>query len=263
MLRSIKVGVLATALISPALAEVSDGQIEQLISISGLNEQVTQFPSLVQMGLEQIKSQMDAETYQALVEQANEHLDTEEILAAVGNELSRELDSAQASEIIAWYQSPLGDQVVQAESDAATAADYQNMLQMAETLQQNERLMAYASDISQGNQAAEMAYNLQKHGALASFRGLIYTLAPEKADQISAYEAELESAAPQMRAQLQQLSELSFAYAFRDLTDEQLDGYVEFLERPATQAFTGAVEDGLQTGMQQVTEDWIEAIRAE
>jgi hypothetical protein len=247
----IKIPLLLTMILIPSIVwagDIAKDSLDKLMSFSGLNKQVAQFPGMVRVGVEQARQQgspiPDAEfvEVQRLIEGA---FQPSEILSAIGKEIKSGISESEAKDLLDWYESGLGRRITKAEENASTPAAYQEMTKEAQSLLSDEKRVKFAKKIDSLVNATDMTMQLQEKIGVAVFTAISTVMNPDQQVNIGPFEAQLSAQEQQVRANIEQLVIVSFVYCYKDIDIGSIEKYIKFLERSSTRKFNDSVIKGM------------------
>jgi hypothetical protein len=253
----IKIPLLLTMILIPSIVwagDIAKDSLDKLMSFSGLNKQVAQFPGMVRVGVEQARQQgspiPDAEfvEMQRLIEGA---FQPSEILSAIGKEIKSGISESEAKDLLDWYESGLGRRITKAEENASTPAAYQEMTKEAQSLLSDEKRVKFAKKIDSLVNATDMTMQLQEKIGVAVFTAISTVMNPDQQVNIGLFEAQLSAQEQQVRANIEQLVIVSFVYCYKDIDIGSIEKYIKFLERSSTRKFNDSVIKGMNHALNQ------------
>jgi hypothetical protein len=230
--------------------DIAKDSLDKLMSFSGLNKQVAQFPGMVWVGVEQARQQgspiPDAEfvEIQRLIEGAFQP-------SEIGKEIKNGISESEAKDLLDWYESGLGRRITKAEENASTPAAYQEMTKEAQSLLSDEKRVKFAKKIDSLVNATDMTMQLQEKIGVAVFTAISTVINPDQQVNIGPFEAQLSAQEQQVRANIEQLVIVSFVYCYKDIDMGSIEKYIKFLERSSTRKFNDSVIKGMNHALNQ------------
>ena len=162
-----------------------------------------------------------------------------------------------------WYQSETGQQIKQAELEAAGPKAQQQMMASASSLMNdNPKLGASARKIDDLVKRAEFMVELNQYTMEAvkqAFLAQIDDRARRKQFR-NGYQSRMDSMQRQMEALAKQMMTLNHAYAYRNIEAEKLEAYISFLETPAGRRFTEATMGALKAALKDSVDQFAEQL---
>jgi hypothetical protein len=225
-------------------------QATDLLELSGLEAQLESLPPQVLQGIQSSPLQLGPDLGGKLVALVQEEYAPERVRRDIVARLATEMDADRATRAIEWFRSPAGTRLRRAEEAASTAEAMAGMQAFARRLALSgptpERL-ALVTRIDTASRSTDLVLDTIFSTALAV--ALTLGAAQESAATAEEIMGEFEAPRAQMRPEIQETVRISYLYAYRDLTDAELDAYATFLEsdpgrwysRAVSRAFLGAL----------------------
>ncbi|MCA9401587.1 MAG: hypothetical protein KC713_08160 [Candidatus Omnitrophica bacterium] len=234
-----------------ALSPTTQEKVEQALSLSGANEQIQAIPESLLRQLQQDQQQaeeFDDEVYTKMISTAEEIYRADRFSTSMKDYFAAQLDETFLNESLSWYQSALGRKVVGMEVSMSKNSDPNKIRDFAEQMKENpldSQRVELVNELNDTVKATELAINL----TLASFKGIAKALSvvmPEEErmtpEEMKAMENELWL---QMQEPMQENTILSFLYTYQNLTDEELQSYIDFCQSDAGLWFNNTISAGM------------------
>lgn len=242
-----------------AATELSDDSLGKLLDLSGINKQVAAYPGLVKAGVEmaqaraaqQKQNALSDADYTALKNAMAEAFQPGPILQATGAAVKKKVSEADATQLIAWFQSDLGKKITQAEVDASTPEARQDMMAKAQTLLADKERMAFARKLDALLHATDEGIKLQERTATAMYTAVNKQMHPDQPLDIKGFNQKIEAVLKQARPNIEMSTLVTFAYTYRNMDMGSLNKYAAFLARPATRRFNDSSRAGMLEGVDQ------------
>lgn len=235
--------LLCTSLLT--LTGLANADTETLYQTSGMKQHQSHFQQALQQAQQRYAQQLPANVHQTLVRQSNQRFAPEAMHDRAMARLALSLDNATREQALAFYQQPLGQRIVAAET-AATAP--RNVASLQQGLpEQNldlqrrallQRLSNSLPALEMGVEVSMALANLAAQSANDLFGGLMRV--PD--NMVSGQRDRL-------RNQMQPNLLDTLAHAYRDLNDADLDAYVSWSESAAGRDYFRAVESALRDAL--------------
>ncbi len=238
--------------------DITENSVSQLMTLSGVNKEVSHYPEFINMGLEQARLQAKAQQQKSPISDAEftqmksamtAAFQPADILHAIGGEVKNGVSEADAKTILEWYQSELGRKITKAEDDAANPAAYQKMAQSAQSLMADEKRVDFAKRMDKLLKVTDKMMQLQENLAVAMF--VAFSTASNQPANAAEFKAKISPMVQQQRANFEQAMILSNVYTYRDLDMASLEKYMAFLEGAETMRFNESVHKGMAAGLDQ------------
>ncbi len=238
--------------------EISQNSLDKLMTLSGLNKEVSHFPELLQLGLNQAqqqakqqKSPMSDADFAEIKNAMMGAFKPTAILGAINGEVKGSVSEADAKAILAWLESDLGRKITKAEDDASDPAAYQKMAQSAQSLMADEKRVQFAKRLAKALNATEKMLEVQENLGVAMVVAMSTAANPAQPVKASDIKAKIAPMLEQQRPNLEQSMLLSYVYTYKDIDTASLDKYLAFLEQPSSKRFHESVIKGMSAGMEQ------------
>ncbi|WP_299126270.1 DUF2059 domain-containing protein [uncultured Alcanivorax sp.] len=239
------------------MADQRESNIDQLIVLSGLKTQVSSFPGQVKAGVLQAASPGGIGEAQVsnILESVDNTIMPAVILREIRSSLAASLNDEETATLLKWYESDVGRRVTTAEEAASTPEAYEEMMQNAQMLTENDRRVQMAMRIDELVGATKMGMEMQDSTSVAIYSAMMAAMAPGQPVDIEAYEKEMEKIEPQIREQVQSLVMVSFLYTYQSISDDDMKKYEIFLSRPTSKKFNDSALSGMARGFDEVVND--------
>jgi hypothetical protein len=237
----------------------SEGSINNLMELSGLNKQIDEIPGGIAGGIKaglQKGAQLSEEQYAQVEKAAFQSFQPEKISAAISSQLKHTLSEAETQKLLKWYRSDLGKKITQAEAQASEPAAYQAMVNQAKSLLADKERVNMALRIDKLVNASEMSLEFQKSTATAVYTSIVKANQPDQPVDMAPFKAQLAKDEAKLMQQVKQFVVLSFVYTYKDIADADMEQYMDFLARPETRKFN----DNAISTMQEVLSESVKSM---
>ncbi|MDC0664316.1 DUF2059 domain-containing protein [Marinobacter sp. SS21] len=239
-------------------ASERDRQLDELMALSGLNEQVAQIPESLKAGFIQAQQQgtpIPEATFQAMMRSTERSIVAEDILAEIQTSLASKLSDADIQTLLTWYQSDLGREIAEAERRAAQPSAYGDMMRQAKTLYGDSRRVKFAEKMDKLFGATDMVMELQKFTGVAVFSAMTMGTQPGAAMDLSVFEERIATEIEASRPAVEQGIVLSYLYSYRNLDMAKLETYAQFLREPEARRFNTTILESMNRALQNGISD--------
>ncbi|MDI9244771.1 DUF2059 domain-containing protein [Marinobacter sp. CHS3-4] len=224
---------------------------KSVLEASPVDDIVATYPDMMSEGVRQGLSQsgrldpMMVSTIVTVVRGAFQSANIENKLVA---DLSASLSEEQLNSVGQWYRTPLAERISRAEIKASSTDAWLSIQQGAPELQAEYRGSERAQLFTRYDKAARatesavdttVAVQLGLATAMAAFQG-------GKGPGFDQMEQMIESQRDQVRAMVAQQVYDIYLYTYQDLSNDELNEYIRFLESDAGTRFTRVVTAGIQ-----------------
>jgi len=247
--------------------ELSVGQVQKFISISGLAASIDTMPEQFQ---QQINLQALTQDDKLSIEKARQAI-TSALAATNGYQIAESYllsrtDAKNLINTIAFLESPLGQQIVAAEAEANApefpVAIQSYSLELANTPPTSERAKL-VKELNKTLKSEDTVVDMLKTMTLVTadfFEGM----EPDAAGEVrAAMESEWSNVEPMIRAQMSQYVVLASYYLYKDINDQQLSQYISFLKSQDGQVYSEATIEIFQRYVNQLVNAMLKNIIAD
>ncbi|MCP5086294.1 MAG: DUF2059 domain-containing protein [Rhodobacteraceae bacterium] len=222
-------------------------KMREVLELVGFDQSITFMQLSIRAAGERVGN--TNETFDmAWKEASDEVFDADKLLEALIQTNAEAFSEQDYNELVAYYSSGLGRRVTELERATQTAEGEAAIEEIGATLvaelfeENPERLKQIKQTYDQlgtedSSVAAAMNFGYALIVGMASAEGKPSTVTDEEILSM------LQKQEPQLRAQIQERMMLSAAYTYRDLTNTEMDGYIEFLGRPVARKLYQKVEE--------------------
>jgi len=226
----------APRLVRPSQTTTAD--VDELLDLSPLRAQLEALAGGIPAQLREAHGELDAHDRGVVDRVAARHFDSGILFARVRLALGRNVDPARLDATLAWYRSPLGRRITRHEVAAFPTG-------RAEMVSPSDERVALVQQLDERRGVSETALDV----AMALMRSLARVAEPLRPAHLRHSRDQLESQLTLARIQgftpirIACLQDMLLAYA--ELTDAELTAYLGFLESPAGQWYTGAMNEAV------------------
>jgi hypothetical protein len=235
----------STSSAPPAPGRLVHPAASELLELSGLKEQMN---AVVLQARDQIHQSVghleprDLKGVQAVTERT---LGPEQVFADIVGELSQLMDDTKIGAVRTWFGSPLGRQLTDLEIRASSSPDRQRRLTAFVAEWQVKPPTPARVALIQRLDAASGTTELTIDTIVGITQAVVRVADPHLAPDRRLKPGQLEAQARQIRLYtletLRQSNAVAMLYCYRDVQDQDLARYIQFLETEAGAWFGGAV----------------------
>ena len=238
--------------------KINEKSFSELMDLSGINKQIAEYPGMVKAGMTQARTQNDDVSNEEFI-QMNKAVDksfkTSKMLKIISLEIRKKITQKDIDNLLKWYKSDLGKKITKAEEDASTPQAYAKMLKEAPVLLKNKKKVFFAKRIDKLLNVTQMVTELQINTAIAVFSAMNH---PSKS-QMSIFRSQISSQKRLIKANVEQMIILSFAYSYRNIDDNDLQTYMSFLKETSTKKFNDSAMRGMVKALNSSVEEMAES----
>lgn len=231
--RTILGGVLLCLLALQAQAADKRAQIDTMLERSGFNKLLQYVPDFAQAVLKQSSGALEPEVNSALSAAFSDAFATPTVQRDVVAIISAHYDEARASAYIEHLRSPISLRMAALERSTSDPANLDDFKAFAASLQETPPVAARSrliQRLDQANRATEFSIDMQT----AFFKAIFVAIDPVMEADMRLGDGELEKMVDEVRTSLDERlrynTRLSYLYAFRDVSNEELEDYIELCE---------------------------------
>ncbi|RUM41953.1 MAG: hypothetical protein DSY70_00290 [Desulfobulbus sp.] len=249
--------LLITTLSTNVLAkEISQGSLDRLMNLTGLNAQMSLSPEAIAAGFESVLKQKGAPV-------ANDRVITTKkllrsvfnpslILADIKKNIQRDISEQEASELLNWYNSDAGKLITRREIDASRPGAVNEMLSQASSLFANKKLIDIVNRIDTVAKVSETVFLFSKNTLQSLVLSSTIATNPSISEQgIKNLKIKLSEQDEQLQAKTKENSLMSLAYAYQNVDEQILEKYIAFLQQESSQKLTSDVLQSLRLTYQK------------
>lgn len=237
---------------------LEEALIRELMRLSGLDKQLSEMGAISLANLKEGEEQemLPSHLYNLLISIVKEAYNVEKIRQHILEQVEKKLDSACIQDVLNWLRSPAGRRITRLEEAATTPEGVRQMRAFAKQLQTNPPSQArvqLAKRLDEATNATELLLEM----ATVSFQEIVkltdasmpkgqlilLSITPinyiEEASTLLSKErqADHDRLSQQMKTKRQKMREeyqnttlVTFLYTYQDLTDDELETYLAFVE---------------------------------
>lgn len=241
-----------------AHADDNDAQVKRIVDRSGLEKLIKHVPQLAQGVLKQSSGALEPKVNSALSDAFNQAFQPETVQRNFMAVVRSHYDAKQADDYLKLVESPLARKMAQLERALNDPEQQNNLRHFAEQLQSKpiaDNRQALIKRLDKANHTSQLRIDMEA----AFFKAVFTAIEPVMEADMRLGEGEMQQMETEVRQSLQSPVELGtqayYLYAFRDLSDSELQSYVELCEssahRWAIQLLGNAMVSALNQGAQR------------
>jgi len=243
----------AAVMISSVYADISTKQVETYMELSGADTMLTDMQSQMSENIEQQLMMRGQKIDPKVVTIITDIFSKDENINQFTMGLKK-LSEDDYKSITTFYKSDLGKKVAQIAKDTDTANQQENMMlyiqQLQETPLSQKRLELHRALIDSMEMEA-FYLNMMKEMILSMNKSI-------PAEQRMTQE-QFDARIAQMEPMMAQQAQLSVAYSYRSLNDQELQALIDYSKTKAGQSELQAVMEGTTTYIQSVMSETMKA----
>ena len=241
-------------------AERKSELIQSLLSSSGLENRIEGLPPLISRvlvrgtmaagnpnGVSLRLQQIVASTFRAKL-----------IRDRIAVLLQERMTEEELLSVIGFFQSNLGRTIVAFEKDASLAGGYIKMRGMSDQLKLQNRKSPHRAELLEGIDAATrgslIAVSLAENMRMGVGNSLLTAALRFDPSSRAGLKAQVEASKFRLTGRVTQQIFTSYLYVFRDVSDENLQTYLNFAREGAGATYYAAMSDGIRMALSQAFE---------
>lgn len=208
-------------------------QINKILEQTGFDKLLEHIPSFAQGTLKQSSGALEPEMSSALSAAFNQAFTTAAVQRDVINVINAHYDESQATAYLKQLQSPLAVKMAELERNTNTPTGQQEIKALAAKLQENPAPKSRSNLIQQldkANRTTDFSVDMQT----AFFKAIFVAIDPVMDADMRLGDGELDNMVTEVRESLEENlrpnTRLSYMYAFRDISDDELKSYIDLCE---------------------------------
>ncbi len=249
-----------------AVAATEEGRrqaIDRFFERSGLARIVELLPDQVAMGFDQQPPPpVGREEYLAFRKALIDAFDPQRVTATLKRHIDQNYDAGKMARVLAMLEDPLGRKMTELELEAQTPQAQMEMMQMGNIImgQATPKRMALVQRLDEVTGASQFSLDMQMTMAEVTMRNLnrivpaAQRIPPEQMEQML-QQMRMQSVYP-----VRQGTRLNMIYAYRSVTDEELERYIELNETDYARWMTEVMNGAWKAVTRQAAEDLSEQI---
>ena len=252
-----------------AYAQNQNELIQSLYLKSGMDKQIKQLPLLIQANIEQALekddriNQLPRHTKSAISGSVHEAFATERLKKIIIKEMKESMTVKDLNKILKWLDSPLGKKCTRLEEAASTPETLSEIQKFAAQLQQAPpaaNRLDILRRLDAAVKATETNVEITMNAQLAVAFAVVKSLPREQQGPLEDIAAQLEKNRPQIEAMMKSQTLLFALYTYQDLTNAELEKYIQFATSPAGNKYHVATISGFKKALLDGSLKWSESI---
>ncbi|WP_166257026.1 DUF2059 domain-containing protein [Marinobacter salicampi] len=243
--------LLCLSLLLAVTTRVQASELAQsVVRHSALGTVIDQYPQMLTEGISQGLQQtgnLDPLVKGAITGMVGQAFSSDKIRTRVVGDLSSNLSDSTLKTVDSWYQSGLGQKVTEAETKAALPSAWREIEQqgpkLIEQYKGSERAELFSS-FDRASRATDsavdtaIAIQTAFGTAMAAFNGGVV--------DVDAIRNRVESQRTMLRGIVEQQVYAGYLYTYKDLSDQQMRSYIQFMESEDGSRFNEVVTGSVQ-----------------
>jgi hypothetical protein len=234
--------------------------IQDLVSSSGLGDRIMGLPPLIsRMMVQGIVAAGDPnEVSEPLRQIVNSTFRASSIKNRMVRELGKKLSMEDLQSIYAFFDSPLGRQIVNLEREASLGGNYSKMTTMSKRLQEASRKdpsrARLLEKLDASTHGSVIAVNLAESMRMGVGHSLLSASRRFDESSRAGLKERVDAAHFRLRGRITQQIFISHLYLFEKMQEERLVTYLEFAESSPGRKYFLAVKEGINSAVNDAFE---------
>jgi len=240
---------------SPAMLE--------FMQLSGLHQQLEWMAVNTRSQLQAQLGALEAEDRASVDRVAAVAFSADRLQSLVRESLSARVDDATITQAAGWFRTTTGRKITAAEIAAAMPQAQEDVAKFARARRTNPiepKRLERLQRLEEAAGTSEFSFDLLVAVAEGMRRGAEPYLPVERRRALGSGDKHIASARPKAAEELRATTLVGLEFAYRDISDADLDAYLAFLSSPGGRALTADVHQALLHAVRTSTEDAIVAI---
>jgi len=221
----------------------SDQLVQTLMQKSGLKKQIEQMPRFLQAELDRQQVEgngLSREDFNRFSSLAISAFNAKTIHAAVQTYIKLNLPENDTRAVLEWLDSPLGKKITRLEEDASTVEAYADMQAIGPKLLDENKdspRMNKIDRLDNATGATESTINTVMNIQLAMITAMSAAMEADKRPSFEDVQDLVNKDKSQVQEAIKRMVQIQFLYAYRELTDYEIDRYTRFAESKSGQRY--------------------------
>jgi len=252
-----------------AHAQNQDKLIQSLYLKSGMDKQIKQLPLLIQAGIEKAFeederiNQLPRHTKSAIGGSVQNAFATERLKKIIIKEIKTSMTVKDLNKTLKWLDSQLGKKCTRLEEAASAPETLSEVQKFAAQLQQAPpaaNRLDILRRLDAAVKATETNVEITMNAQLAVAFAVVKSLPLEQQGPLEVIAAQLEKTRPQVEAMMKSQTLLFTLYTYQNLTNAELEKYIQFATSPAGTRYHVATISGFKKALLDGSLNWGESI---
>ena len=230
--------------------------VEKLLNLSGAYKAVDSLPDALKGGLQQGKANMPPAVFEKMVSSVDDFITPAAIKKPLNAEVKKALSEKEVTELLVWYSSDLGQEMVAAEAKSATVEGYAQMQQQAQKLFADAPRVEMAKNYDVLIGATDAMIDMQVSSTAAMYSAMATISNPGVPADLSKFKSMIAPQMAPMRSQMESMIIMSFVYAHQATDMDKLKKYETFLNTPTAIKFNKVAMKAMLGGFEQTVVQW-------
>jgi hypothetical protein len=219
--------------------------LEELLVISGVKESLGGSEYQLRAQLTSVKDQFDGEMYDRLYEAVTKAFSPTVLYDSVQTEVQKDLKSEFLEGALSWYHRDLGKKIVELETKKVDRAYITDLKQFASRLTEDDLISDRMDWIDRIDTLARFGSEHQTRSQVLIARVFALAVQAKDGKVIELRDCALQSYMNAMAGALHSINRITLLFAYRTLSDRELEEYARELTKPSMRAFNRFVVNSI------------------
>ena len=214
--------------------------VNRLVDVSGMAYATRQILPSILSGMDEPLDGVPVEMRAGLRDAATQAFQPDPIIERITARLGATLTARQLDDALAWLESPAGLRITALENEAAEPTAAERMQAYGRELEQNPpaaQRVRLIGELNRASGSSEMAVKIMEAVVLATALGVNAALPVQQRVPVDAVRQQVKASLPQLRREADKMVMLNMLYAYRSLSDPELEAYLGFLNSSSGAAY--------------------------
>ena len=169
----------------------------------------------------------------------------------------------ESKQILNWLDSPVGLKCTKAEevyTETTKMGEYNSYVIKLKKNPPRKKRTQIAERFIEANDMINRSVDLLTNMQLAQTVAIVYALTPENNEALLSAKKRIEQAKPRIRRELERVMVSRILFIYQDVTDSELEQYVEFLETPIGKKYTKISSDAYDVAFTRASYEFGEKV---
>lgn len=239
-------------------ADVSEKTLDELLSLSGLNQQVSTLPSVFMSGAEQAKRQgtpISDEVYTVLTDTLKSNVRSEDILLTIRQDIKASLSQSEVDRLLGWFSSELGKKITAEEESSGAPDAFVEIMAQQEQLLKNERI-TFVKQVNETLGSVDLVMELHTHTGVAIMYAVLLARDPQQVFELDKLQSFMIAESAKAKPEIEKVTFAANVYAYRNISQKQLTEYKKFLDSEDAMKFNSTVISSLKNSLKLAINHW-------
>jgi len=237
-----------------ALPVRADDKINQILELSGLNEQLDMMPEMIASTVAQGEQRVPADDIEIAENIFRKVFATERLKRHVQDELAGQFSDSEKAQLLTWYESPLARRITAAEQ-SASEVDAAELQMVVGSLSDNEALVQLAVEVEQLTGITDLMMRFQEQAALSLYTTVATIARPGQPLNFDQMKSGIRQQMGGARDQTYNYMLAIMIYSWKDIPVEDLQKYRTFLRTEAATRYVRLASKGMLDAMNMAFSD--------